>query len=237
MGSSKDSLEIEFMAETLHDYSIIAIQEVVTSSYGEDAILRLANALDEKGCCWGYAISDKTNGSGTEKYAFVYNLDEVRLVREHGLFKELDSLIVREPYLATFTSLKGDTVTLVNFHAVPKSKNPAKEIKELYKIDEVYTKYPLLYLGDFNLSQTDHSYLSLKQRGYASSMIAQKTSLKRICSDDCLSKEYDNFFYNTSEINPYDSYVIEFYKKFNNISDARKISDHCPIVLFFEIFK
>lgn len=238
MGSSKDSTEIAYMAKTIKDYDIIAIQEVVTSSYGEDAILRLVNSLDEiDECCWAYEISEKTNGNGTEKYAFVYNKDNISVVESGHLEMSLDELIDREPFIGTFANEKGDTVRIVNFHAVPTSKDPENEIKHLYKIDNKYKNYPLLFLGDFNLPQTDYAYLSLKKNGYASSMIGQKTSLKRYCTSTCLSKEYDNFFYNTSKINPYNSYIIEFYKDFNSLSDARKISDHCPIVIEFETFK
>lgn len=238
MGSSKDSIEIAYIAKTIKNYDVIAIQEIVTSSYGEDAILRLVNSLDNvDGCCWSYVISDKTNGDGTEKYAFVYNKEKVEVIGNPFLESSLDLEIDREPFIGTFASKNRDTITIVNFHAVPTSKDPENEIKHLHKLDIKYKNYPLLFLGDFNLSQTDYAYNELKSRGYAASLIGQKTSLKRYCTSTCLSEEYDNFFYNTSKINPYKSYLIHFYEDFENLSQAKKISDHCPIVIEFETFK
>ena len=43
MGKTKDSNEIAFMASVLKDYDIVAIQEVVTSVYGDRAISNLVN--------------------------------------------------------------------------------------------------------------------------------------------------------------------------------------------------
>jgi hypothetical protein len=47
---------------------------------------------------------------------------------------------------------------------------------------------------------------------------------------ESLNKEYDNAFY-SPEIKLISSEVIHFYKDFSSLEEARKISDHCPILI------
>jgi endonuclease/exonuclease/phosphatase family metal-dependent hydrolase len=42
-------------------------------------------------------------------------------------------------------------------------------------------------------------------------------------------------FYNTSTISPTHSGVVHFYEAFTEISEARKISDHIPVWMEFEV--
>lgn len=48
-GKSKSKIEIEFIVETVHDYDIIAIQEVVAGYGGAQAVAQLADELNRKG--------------------------------------------------------------------------------------------------------------------------------------------------------------------------------------------
>jgi len=48
-GKSKSDVEINFIANTLKNYDVIAIQEVVAGEGGSQAVARLADALNRKG--------------------------------------------------------------------------------------------------------------------------------------------------------------------------------------------
>src|SRR6187402_929541 len=60
-GKSKSDEEIAFIANTIKDYDIIAIQEVVAGNGGAQAVARLAEALNQKGAKWDYRISAPTS--------------------------------------------------------------------------------------------------------------------------------------------------------------------------------
>jgi len=234
MGRTKDSSEIAFMAKTLKDYDIVAIQEVVTSVYGERAVSNLVDDMNESlGCsCWEYSISNKTGGRGTEKYAFLYNRTEVDFVKA-TLVNSLDSKIVREPYVGTFI-VGDDEFKIVNFHAVPESRDPEIEINIIADIDTM-TEIPMIFLGDFNHAQYNVGFDAIKSYGYAPSLIGKKTSLRtRVKDGEYFSKEFDNFFYDIDYFRIRESYVIDFTKEFNDLSLARNISDHCPIIIKIE---
>ena len=73
-GKSKSDQEISFIANTIKDYDIITIQEVVAGNGGAQAVVRLADELNRKGSKWDYRISDPTSSSSykTERYAFLW---------------------------------------------------------------------------------------------------------------------------------------------------------------------
>lgn len=70
LGSSKSESEIAFMAKTVKDYDILAIQEVVAGHGGAQAVAKLTAALIRMGAKWDYSISDPTSSSAykTERY-------------------------------------------------------------------------------------------------------------------------------------------------------------------------
>jgi len=49
MNNEKSDIEIDFMASTIQDYDVIAIQEVVTNNSGAQAVARLVDQLNRKG--------------------------------------------------------------------------------------------------------------------------------------------------------------------------------------------
>ena len=75
IGKSKSDLEIGFMANTIKDFDIVAIQEVVAKDPGgAQAIARLADALNRMGSKWDYTVSSPTSSSAykSERYAFLW---------------------------------------------------------------------------------------------------------------------------------------------------------------------
>ena len=72
--------------------------------------------------------------------------------------------------------------------------------------------------------------------GYQPILVDQKTSLKQKCKkNNCLASEYDNIYYQTIKITNLNSGIIAFYKSFNSLKEARKISDHIPIWFEFSL--
>ncbi|NRS89131.1 endonuclease/exonuclease/phosphatase family metal-dependent hydrolase [Flavobacterium sp. 7E] len=237
IGRSKSVVEIEFIAKTVRDYDIIAIQEVVAGYGGSQAIARLADELNRKGSKWNYVISEPTTSSAykTERYAFLWKTAKVKKIGNAWLEQKYHLQIDREPFYCTFES-EGKQFTVVNFHAITKNKQPETEIKYFKFLPEEYPNLNLIFAGDFNCPQSHSVFNPLKKSGYLPSLVNQKTSLKRACKKGkCLASEYDNIFYNTYKINKKNSGSIHFYKTFRSLLEARKISDHIPIWLEFNV--
>ncbi len=182
LGNSKSENTISYIAKTVKDYDIVALQEVVASYGGAQAVAQLADALSRKGAKWDYVISDPTSSTAykTERYAFLWKTARVRLVNKPWLEKKYGLLIDREPYYATFEFSKKQ-FTIANFHAITKSKQPETEIKHFKNLPAEYPNLNLIFLGDFNCPQTHTVFNPLKKMGYKPAFIEQKTSLKKTC--------------------------------------------------------
>lgn len=225
----KNDTILEYIAKTINPYDIIAIQEVSTDIYGAKAIAKLDAILDRMGSKWDYTISDPTEGSGKERYAYLFKTSKVKLEKAF-LETVFETSIEREPYLAYF-KYNGSDYALFNLHLVPEDKNPGKEVEALCLLHNFGGK--TIILGDFNLSQNSTSFNCLK-KSYRPSLVEEKTSLKmKKKNGEVLNKEYDNAFI-SKETKLLSSKVIHFYKDFNSIEEARKISDHCPILIVIE---
>jgi len=237
LGKSKSNTEIAFMAATIKDFDIIAIQEVVAGYGGAQAVARLADELNRKGNKWDYTISDPTSSSAhkTERYAFIWKTSKVKKIGNAWLEKKYHLEIDREPYYCTF-QYENKKFTVVNFHAITKNKQPETEIKYFKFLPKQYTTLNLIFLGDFNCPQSHTVFNPLKKMGYQSAFIGQKTSLKKECKNGkCLASEFDNIFYQSAKIKVKSSGVLHFYKKFNSLREARTISDHIPIWFEFSL--
>ena len=231
IGKSKTDAELNFIANTIYNYDIIAIQEVVAGYGGAQAIAKLAAILNEKGQKWDYSISNPTSGTSykRERYAYIWKTSKAKLKGNAWLEKKFHLQIDREPYLATF-EIDKKTITLVNFHAITKSKQPETEIKYFKFFPEEYPNLKLIFIGDFNCPESHTVFNPLKKMGYAPIFEKQKTTLKQKCQDDnCLASEFDNIFYKKNTVQYINSGVISFHKKFISLNEARKISDHIPI--------
>ena len=190
-GKSKSDTEIEFIANTIKDFDIIMIQEVVAKDPGgAQALARLGEALMRKGAKWEYRISDITSGENSykqERYAFLWKPSRVKLVGKPWLEVKYQAEIDREPFYATFKS--GDKeFTLANFHAITKSKQPETEVKYFKYLPGEYPDLNIIFCGDFNLPQNHTVFNPLKKMGYLPALTNQKTSLKQTgINNDCLA--------------------------------------------------
>jgi endonuclease/exonuclease/phosphatase family metal-dependent hydrolase len=188
---------------------IIAIQEIVLSSYGDSCVIQLSNILN-----FNYTISNRTSGDGAERYAYLYRKD-ITLDTSY-LESELSDVISREPFVAHFNYYCRELV-IRQVHLVPSSKNPAAEVKQLY-----YYKDGII-CGDFNLTDLSVVYEPLYEY-FSSPLLGQPTTLKM---DGTIStNSYDHFLVDDDiKINHY--YVFDYkYDWFR-----RGLSDHLPIVI------
>ena len=129
-GKSKTYSDLNFIANTVRNYDIVVIQEVVAGYGGAQAVSKLAQILNEKGSKWDYTISNPTSGDSykKERYAYIWKTSKAKLKGNAWLEKKYHLEIDREPYFATFET-DNRTITLVNFHAITKKKQPEREIK------------------------------------------------------------------------------------------------------------
>lgn len=234
LGKSKDASEIRFIANTIRNADIVALQEVVAINGGAQAVARLADELNRTGAAWDYRISDPTISSTfmKERYAFLWKKNKIKLVGEPWLQKgEYATLIDREPYFATF-SITGKSFTFVSFHAISSSKQPETEIKYFKFLPSLYPNLKLVFVGDFNLPESHTVFNPLKNEGYKPALKNQKTTLKKQCDNgEYLKSAYDNFFLNSSHIKILESGIIHFYKNLPTMESANQISDHVPVFI------
>ena len=234
MGKSKSEESIAYIAQTLRDFDVVAIQEVVAGPGGAQSVARLADELNRLGAKWNYRISDPTKSSpySSERYAYLWKTSKVKLIGKPWLDLNFVDEIEREPYFMQI-QYKGEILTLVNFHAVPTKKQPETEIKYFKQYPNLYPYACFIFMGDFNLTDMHTVFNPLKKQGFVTAFTQQKTSVKRKCDTqlayDCLSKSYDHFLIRNDQIQLIDSGVVYFYNDFETIDLARKISDHLPI--------
>lgn len=195
------------------DSDIIAIQEVVTSKYGDSCIIQISKILD-----YDYIISKPTTGRGSERYAFLFRKD-IKL-NWSKLDNELEPVIDREPFIASFNFYNKELI-IRQVHIIPINKNPRREIKYFYKYKGG------IICGDFNLSCNDAIYKPLLLNFNNSGFCNIGTSLKR---DGTVSNNnYDQFFVDKN-LHIKESKVYFYDYKWNRNS----LSDHLPIILIIK---
>jgi hypothetical protein len=228
-GKSKTTEQISFIANTVKDFDIVALQEVVSGPGGAQAVARLDNELDRTGTNWDYVVSNTSQPGNTEseRYAFLWKTSAVKM-HQSWLESKFAYEISREPFFCTFL-YKGKSFTLSSLHAVPKKKQPETEIKYLKYFAEAHADKNVIFLGDFNLPQSHTVFNPIRKLGWKPAFTLQKTTLKMICTQgNCLASEYDNIWL-PKNVNLLDCGVILFYEKFEDNKAARKLSDHIPI--------
>src|SRR5690606_15471035 len=141
-----------------------------------------------------YTVSDPTTGNPgqAERYAFLWKPGRVSLRGAAKPELSYRAEIEREPYTATFLYDK-KPFTLVLLHAVPKKKQPEREIKYLKFIAERYPAHDVLFLGDFNCPETHSVFDPLKKSGFAAALTGVKTTIKmKPAGTEMKASAYDN---------------------------------------------
>ena len=234
-GKTKNSEELDRMAELVRDADILAIQEVVAGYGGAQAVAKLADALNRKGSKWDYVISDPTNSTKyvTERYAFIWKTKNIKIKNRGQLMTDLDSLVDREPFYLDFY-IKGQKLTILNFHSRPHDKNPESEILAI--IDFLKTnisRHPTILAGDFNVDEKEAVFEGIKALGYSAAISNQRTTLKYNCDGhNYLNYAIDNIFY-SKNISKVKGATIDFVRVCDNLERARRLSDHLPVFLSF----
>ena len=226
-GLSKSATSIAMIADIMKPYDIIVIQEVNASYSGPQAIAKLVNSLKSLGADWDYVVSNPTVGKGRERYAFIWKRS-VKLLGKPYLYTPFQFSIDREPYMATFVHLN-DTFTIANIHIVPKNKHPEMEIVQLHQLAALKNQH-IVIAGDFNCSHLSTAFNKLYNYHFKNALIKTATTLKMTPQKGShLANQYDNFFYESREIEIAYPLCIDFSNRFNSLKEARRISDHLPI--------
>jgi endonuclease/exonuclease/phosphatase family metal-dependent hydrolase len=237
LGDSKSDSTLHYIVQQLKNFDVVALQEVVANPSGPQTVAKIADALNRSGAKWNYAVSEPTQSSAykTERYAFLWQTARVKLMSKPWLEQHYAQEIDREPYYATF-QYQGKPFTVVNFHAITKKMQPETEIKYFKFLPERYPSLNLLFVGDFNCPETHTVFNPLKKMGYASVFKNQKTTLRSKCIEaDCLASPFDNIFYAQQKIKIKQKGVILFYEDFPSLNYARKVSDHLPLWVSFDV--
>ena len=235
-GKSKSDSTLNFIANTLRYFDVVAIQEVVAGYGGAQAVAKLVDILNTKGENWDYSISDPTSSDNKykrERYAFLWKTSKLSKVGDAWLERKYSVEMDREPYFITLKSNK-TLFTLSTFHAITKAQQPETELKYFKLIRAEYPSLNLIFCGDFNCPQSHTVFVPLKSMGFKPVLVGQKTSLRQKCLESgCLASEYDNAFYDTAKAKLITSGIVNFYLNFLDMKSARKGSDHVPI--YFEL--
>lgn len=235
-GKSKNSKELEQIAEIVRGVDIIAIQEVVAGYGGAQAVARLTDILNRKGSKWDYIISNPTNSSKyvTESYAFIWRTTNIKIKNRGTLIAALDSEVEREPFAINFY-LDQKVLQVVNFHSRPYNQNPQAEIKAISQHLVKAMKGSVIFAGDFNVTNEDPVFNELKSNGFTPALVNQKTTLKKTCTGvDYLNYAIDNIFY-SKDLKYVKSGVLDFVLTCDQLEKARELSDHLPIFFRFSL--
>ncbi|WP_299100895.1 endonuclease/exonuclease/phosphatase family protein [uncultured Winogradskyella sp.] len=240
LGQSKNNEEIAFIAKTLNDFDVVAIQEVVAKHPGgAQKIAQIADELNRKGSKWDYRISNPTKSPSaymSERYAFLWKTSKVSLKGRAFLDSELESQIIREPFIAEFKAKhKDSTFFVVNFHSRKHNDLPELEIVLFKEYQKRLNSDKIIISGDFYLNEEHSVWNDFYDQGYSSAVKNSKTTLKRKCkSGDYLSHAIDNIYY-SKQISFINSRVVDYIKTCENLATARLISDHLPVALEFSL--
>lgn len=236
-GKTKNSEELDEIAELVRNVDILAIQEVVAGSGGPQAVAKLADLLNRKGSQWDYIVSDPTNSTKyvTERYAILWKTKSIKIKNRGALIKELDSLVDREPFYIDFY-INSRKLSVLNFHSRPHNKNPESEIRAITEyLKSLSAIHPIILAGDFNVNEKEVVFDDLKILNFSAAVSNKKTTLKQGCDENkYLNYAIDNVFY-SNEIIRLDSGTIDFVKFCDNLEKARKLSDHLPVYFKFKL--
>ena len=231
--SSRDNTELPYIAQILSKYDLTAIQEV------RDSVIldRICSYLNVSTDTWKYIISAPVGRGVKERYAYFYNSDKVSPVGTAYLFNDPEDRLIREPFIAHFTSGNFD-FTLVTIHILfgDSISERREEIRlldtVLLNIDTANTfEDDIILLGDFNMPKDD---ISWRLPGYIGLV---EPAVKTTITD---TSSYDNIW--LPEKATFMSEFISFSGTYNFDEDlfgnndkkaSQYCSDHRPVSALF----
>ncbi len=235
--NSRDDEELNYIADVLQKYDLIAIQEL----RDEEVLQRTVDILKARGKEYGYEISEPVGRGVKERYAFLYRKDKINTISQGKIYPEQNDEFIREPFYATFKAGNFD-FTLVTIHVLYGSSKTDRrpEIRELAKVynkvqDEDPTEQDIIIMGDFNFSPDDKGFDNLKTINTMTFLIEPPN--KTTVTDTSL---YDNFWFQNEYLTEYNQNSgIDMFDEtmFNNDDTKAKlaVSDHRPIWAMFNI--
>ncbi len=240
LGRTKTAEDIYAIANTLRDFDIVAIQEVVAKDpAGAQAVAKIADELNRMGSKWDYQVSDPTRSPSvyiSERYAFLWKTPKVSLMGRAYLDKDLEELCYREPFVAKFKNKEdGESFFVINYHSRKFNDRPEEEIIHFLDYPERLESDRILIAGDFNLSENHAVWKPFYKKGFRNALFNQRTTLRRVCDNGAyLSHPIDNIYY-FAGIRKIRSASIDLVQNCGNLKRAREISDHLPIFMEFAI--
>ena len=232
LGKTKSDLELSIIADIVHDFDLVVLQEVVAGGGGAQAVSRLVDQLDRMGSDWDYVISDPTTkieGCKSERYAYLWNKSNTEYIPPAVLATEYSDVICREPFISSF-AVRGINVRLLNIHAIPwkSGQHPSQELKYLKEIiteDENW-----IVAGDLNCTTVETVFSPLFKMRYKFILNGQKTTFKKkIIDGEYLAYEKDNMLFNSHFLKLIDSGIIDTYQFTTSLDSAHGLSDHVPV--------
>ncbi len=233
-GQTKDDDEIRFIARTIKEADVVALQEVVAGHGGAQAVARLAAALNRTGSQWDYKVSNPTPSPSykTERYAYLWKTSKLSMTRRPELWTTYKDVIYRSPFLA-FMKLKksGEAILLVNYHSRKYDEYPEEELEKLILLDQQFANERIIIAGDFNIEYHKDKNDILAQEDFYPSIKEQPTTIKnkRTSEGQYLNKAIDNIFFEDEDFDLGYAEPLDFIPEFQTLSDAKGISDHLPV--------
>ena len=235
-GKTKSEETIQEIANIVKDYDIVVLQEVVAGYGGTQVVAKLVDELNRKGSKWDYVISNPTQSPPykTERYAFLWKPHKVKTEGRGNLIKQLQTIVYREPFSLVFIK-NGIQFKILNYHSRKHDDHPEVEIDAIINYI-ISNKENLILVGDFNTTEDDEVFNNFYNEGYISVFKNKKTTLKRKCKNNSYRNyAIDNIYLSVNKNKIKNSKVIDFVLSCENLTNARKISDHLPIATTIEL--
>nr|ACO95347.1 DNase X (predicted) [Dasypus novemcinctus] len=157
---------LDTLVRILARCDITVLQEVVDSSGSAIPLLiRELNRFDDSGPYEHLSSSPLGRSTYMEKYVYIYRSHKTQVLQSY-LYKDLDDLFAREPFVAKFTlpSKVLPSLVLVPLHTTPKAVD--QELNALYdvflEVSQLWPGEDVILLGDFN---ADCASLTKKRLG------------------------------------------------------------------------
>jgi len=227
---------IVLIADRLQRFDLIAIQEVRDT----EVVNRVLSVLAERGQDYDAIVSEPVGRVRTERYAFMWRPDKVRILSEIRIHPDSDDGFIREPAIADFRAGTFD-FTLITIHSIF-GDTKAERRAEAELLDEVYDsvqdadpdEQDVILLGDFNLPPGDAAFNDL-----AAILTPLITGTRYTTIAENAMSLYDNFWFDSAYVGEYtgENGVDDFdVTVFDNDDKAASlaVSDHRPIWATFE---